>query len=615
MKKLLVAILLVMCASGAEAQLNFSRKFSVDSLRVLNNEHIRVLSRMKFNAGLYTDTIRVNAGTNILFGNTITPFTANGFSLGTSALPWSDGFFGDGAVLNFNAGNYTITHSAGSLAFSGFITPSSSYGTSVGTSFLPWDSLHNRYQFLPADGYIWGRAGVRVGFGTVAAPDEYAIVTVKDDYTFTTNNEFFGLSVSPEVQKTSAAYTNHTIGIIGRVYLGAENTQNFSNSQAIVGVEGSPWVLAGAQGQIEGMVSFFARMHNLSDVDTVVKTIGLYVENLNHGGTSHVGTQYGIFMDALSGAGANYAIYTQAGAVSLGDALTVRANGMNITGTSTLTGNLLFTADNTYDIGATNATRPNEIFTGGQIKSQLQASGGLAVERNTDNSGGGGFAAFKSRGSLASKTDVQSGDVLFQIRSAPYSNGSYRDQEADYVIEADSAGGGTTVPIRHRWFTMDNGIGAERIRLHSSGGLSLGNTTDPGSTNFSVTGTVNVGTAGGNISWGVYTPTRSAEANLDANVTMTEAQYMRVGNTVTVSGRFTADPTLTATATSFEITLPVASNIGAVEDAAGTAFCGTIAAQGAAVTGSVANNTAVITWVAGDITSQSWSYTLTYQII
>ncbi len=114
---------------------------------------------------------------------------------------------------------------------------------------------------------------------------------------------------------------------------------------------------------------------------------------------------------------------------------------------------------------------------------------------------------------------------------------------------------------------------------------------------------------------GTYTPTRSAEANLDANVTMSEAQYMRVGNTVTVSGRFTADPTLTATATSFEITLPVASNIGAVEDASGTSTAGGIASMSAAILGSVANNTAVFNWVATDITSQSWSYSFTYQVI
>ena len=113
----------------------------------------------------------------------------------------------------------------------------------------------------------------------------------------------------------------------------------------------------------------------------------------------------------------------------------------------------------------------------------------------------------------------------------------------------------------------------------------------------------------------VYTPTRSAEANLDANVTPSEAQWLRVNNTINVSGRFTADPTAPATPTSFELTLPVASNIGAVEDLAGVAFCGAIAGQGAAILGSVANNTAVVQWVSGDVTAQAWSYTYSYQVI
>lgn len=128
---------------------------------------------------------------------------------------------------------------------------------------------------------------------------------------------------------------------------------------------------------------------------------------------------------------------------------------------------------------------------------------------------------------------------------------------------------------------------------------------------------------GGTLGWksvdasssGTYTPTRSAEANMDSNVTMTEAQYMRVGNTVTVSGRFTADPTLTATTTSFEITLPVASDLGAAEDAAGVAFCGNIVAQGAEVIGVAANNTAKVQFKSGDVTSQAWSFTFTYQVL
>lgn len=120
---------------------------------------------------------------------------------------------------------------------------------------------------------------------------------------------------------------------------------------------------------------------------------------------------------------------------------------------------------------------------------------------------------------------------------------------------------------------------------------------------------------GANLLSGTYTPTRSAETNLDANVTMFQAQYSRVGKVVTVSGRFTADPTLTATATSFEMSLPIASNIGAVEDLAGVAFCGAIAGQGAQISGSVANDTAVVSWLAGDVTSKSWSFIFSYEII
>jgi len=112
---------------------------------------------------------------------------------------------------------------------------------------------------------------------------------------------------------------------------------------------------------------------------------------------------------------------------------------------------------------------------------------------------------------------------------------------------------------------------------------------------------------------GTFTPTRSAESNLDANVTPSEAQYLRVGNTVTVSGRVTADPTTTATSTSYELTLPIASDIGAVEDAAGVAFCGPIS-EGAEVMGVVANDTVQILWVATDVTSQTWSYTYTYTV-
>lgn len=123
------------------------------------------------------------------------------------------------------------------------------------------------------------------------------------------------------------------------------------------------------------------------------------------------------------------------------------------------------------------------------------------------------------------------------------------------------------------------------------------------------------GTQIGVLASGVYTPTASSATNLDSTPTMSEAQYMRVGSVVTVSGSFTANPTTTATATNFEITLPIASNIGAVEDVAGVAFTGTAISEGAEIDGVAANDTAQFEWLATDVSSRTWSYIFTYQII
>lgn len=114
---------------------------------------------------------------------------------------------------------------------------------------------------------------------------------------------------------------------------------------------------------------------------------------------------------------------------------------------------------------------------------------------------------------------------------------------------------------------------------------------------------------------GTYTPTSSNQTNLAANPTMTKAQWFRVGNVVTVSGRFIADPTLAATSTSFEIDPPVESIFAKKEDCSGVAFCGTVAGMGAAIYGENTNNTVFFLWVSSDIISQTWSYTFTYEVI
>ena len=122
------------------------------------------------------------------------------------------------------------------------------------------------------------------------------------------------------------------------------------------------------------------------------------------------------------------------------------------------------------------------------------------------------------------------------------------------------------------------------------------------------------GASVGRLDHGTYSPALTNVANLDAS-TAYECQYLRVGNTVTVSGKVDVDPTLTATSTQLGIALPIASNLGAAEDCAGTAFASGIAGQGAAILGDATNNRAQMQWISTDVTNQPMYFTFTYQVI
>ena len=56
-----------------------------------------------------------NAKEMVLVENALTPGTSDGTALGTTSLMWSDLFLASGAVMNFNNGNVTITHSTNTL--------------------------------------------------------------------------------------------------------------------------------------------------------------------------------------------------------------------------------------------------------------------------------------------------------------------------------------------------------------------------------------------------------------------------------------------------------------------------------------------------------------------
>jgi hypothetical protein len=58
-------------------------------------------------------------GSTVRFGRAITPITTGNSDLGSTSLMWGNLFLKSGGVINFNNGNYTLTHSSGLLTASG----------------------------------------------------------------------------------------------------------------------------------------------------------------------------------------------------------------------------------------------------------------------------------------------------------------------------------------------------------------------------------------------------------------------------------------------------------------------------------------------------------------
>jgi hypothetical protein len=131
-----------------------------------------------------------------------------------------------------------------------------------------------------------------------------------------------------------------------------------------------------------------------------------------------------------------------------------------------------------------------------------------------------------------------------------------------------------------------------------------------------VTGTLPVGNGGTGTATpaGTYTPTVTGVANTDS-VASYQCQYMQVGATVTVSGLFDVNPTLTATLTEVGISLPVASDFGAGEDCAGVAFCSAVAGMGASIIADATNDRARVLFISSDVNDRTMSFTFTYQVI
>lgn len=120
---------------------------------------------------------------------------------------------------------------------------------------------------------------------------------------------------------------------------------------------------------------------------------------------------------------------------------------------------------------------------------------------------------------------------------------------------------------------------------------------------------------GNHVASGVYTPSLTNGTNVAAS-TAYECQYIQVGNVVTVSGKVDIDQTA-AGVYELGISLPVASNLGAEEDCAGTGAGANMGGTGQPIyiKADATNNRASFNGSDTDVSNHSHFFSFTYQII
>jgi len=113
----------------------------------------------------------VDGTTEVVMGAVgLAPNTNDGYQLGVSTLQWSDGFFAEGAVLNFDNGDITITQTGDNLAFAGLST--------ITINSLVWTYSSGLAQLAYTDAGVSGPI-LRL-YGNSASPaasDQPAIIT------------------------------------------------------------------------------------------------------------------------------------------------------------------------------------------------------------------------------------------------------------------------------------------------------------------------------------------------------------------------------------------------------------------------------------------------------
>lgn len=203
----------------------------------------------------------------------------------------------------------------------------------------------------------------------------------------------------------------------------------------------------------------------------------------------------------VSGTTASLLGVTNAGTLALS------ATGANvITASTNGSERLRITSAGSVGIGTNNPSSILEVYsaTASTVTISGDTGSSLIISRASTDASSGALNFRKYRGTIASPTTVSSGDTAGSSNYTGYDGTALRvlSQIQGFV---ETVTGTDNISGYLRFTTRPTGAAAalaERMRIHGSGGVSIGNTTDPGTTNLSVTGSVRSNTyldaSGGN---------------------------------------------------------------------------------------------------------------------
>jgi hypothetical protein len=501
--------------------------------------------------GLYlpaTNTLgfAVNSAAEVqLTASALSPAVSDGNALGTSALPWADLFLASGGVIDFAAGNATVTHSSGALAFG--VAAASFTGTvdaagnfSVATS---------KFTVAAASGntVVGGTLGV-TGATTVAALTTSGDLTVgssKVTMAAATGNTAIGGTLSVTGTTTAAAVTTSgdvTVGSSKVTMAAATGNTAIGGTLAITGATTAAAVTA--SGTVTGAT--------FVPSSASVPSNGMYLPSANTlGWAVNSAAELQLTSTALSPAASGGSTLGTTSlpwaGLNIGSGGTIDfANGdltvTHSTNALTLTGGswsvpTLYTTGVSYLGG--NATAPTAI-SGGQL--YIHSTDSTLTAAVVDAYANSTRLVFRrANTSAAAPSALSSGDTIGAIEARGHDGSAYTTLRAGISFLAAETWTGAAQGGYIAFNTTKIGAitgATERARISANGALLIGGTTDDGTNKLQVTG---AGTFSGNVTTSGYVIKSVGQGLTATGTTRTDAlqlaaQINHVGTTASGTG-------------------------------------------------------------------------------